>query len=310
MSYHPYVVSEDIGLLLGPWAREHRLTHPSEAFLRKLRGEMAEKLRSIFPANDIVFVGENDLRQGITSLAHSPRADRPETVSLDRVYFHGDPLLTLDTTRMIDPKLRQLSKLGSRTTEPLDSQFRRILRTLKDSAATAIQLVDDVVFSSGSITEIIQRFHAADVHVVRIVSGITIQQARQDLQSTFLGIEVDSVREYEVVLDEICERDFYPGVPLSGRLIGENGIPAVPEVGAPYLRPFGRPKDWASIPEPQEKEWSLFCIRQSIKLWQEVERLSGRSVHCDDLPRRPRGVPWNGDPFIARLEQSLRDLQR
>jgi hypothetical protein len=308
MRNHPYVVSEDIGLLLGPWTREHHLTHPSEAFLRKLRGEMAEELRHIFPENDIVFVEENDLQQGITSLARAPRADRPETVSLDRVYFQGDPLLTLDTTRMIDPELRQLSKLGSRTAEPLDDQFRRILRTLKDCAVTTIQLVDDVVFSSGSITEIIRQFQAADIRVVRIVSGITIRQAKQDLQSAFPGIEVDSVREYEAVLDEICERDFYPGVPLSGRLIGEDGIPAAPEVGAPYLRPFGRPMDWASIPESQEKEWSLFCIRQSIKLWQEVERLSGRSVHCDDLSRRPRGIPWNDGSFIPQLEQSLGDI--
>lgn len=226
----PYVVSKDIGLLLKPWARQHQLTHPSDAFLRKLRDEMAEKLQGIFPENEILFIGEADLQQGMTSLAQISRVDQPATVSLDRVYFHGDPMLTLDTTRLLDPELQRLGRiLGSRTTEPLDDQFTRIFQTLRERDVVKIQLVDDVVFSSGSISEVIRKFHEADFRVVRIVSGITIQQAKRDLQSAFPGIEVDSVFEYESVHDEICERDFYVGVPLSGRLIGENGVSLVPE---------------------------------------------------------------------------------
>ncbi len=307
MSHHgpPYVVSQDVGLLLGSLAKPRNLELPSSIFLNELRREMAEELQRYFPESDIKFVGETHLQEGLITLAKSHRNLNTAIVSLDRVYFHGDPMTTLDTTRMHDPISLEASKaLGSRTTEPLDAQFDRVFQTLRSRNITGIELLDDVVFSSGSIGEVVNRFHAGGFRVTDILSGIMITKAKSALRTMFPGIEVASVLEYEDVIDEICERDFYLGVPLSGHTIGKDGISLVPEEGAPYFLPCGDAHSWASIPKEHEQGWSSFCIRQSIKLWREVERLSGRVVHCRELPRKPRNIPWSGSA-VECMEQLL-----
>lgn len=298
------MISQDVGLLLGSLAKQRNLEHPSGMFLNELRREMAEELQRYFPENDIEFVGEDRLQKGLIALAQSHR-NNTAVVSLDRVYFHGDPMTTLDTTRMHDPISLQASEvLGSRTTEPLSVQFDRVFRTLRSRNIIEVELLDDVVFSSGSISEVINRFGAGGFRVTKILSGITITKAKNAIQSLFPNIEVASVLEYGEVIDEICERDFYLGIPLSGHTIGKDGISLVPEEGAPYFFPCGDAHAWASIPKEHEQGWSSFCIRQSIKLWREVERLSGRVVHCHELPRKPRNIPWNG-PAVECMEQLL-----
>ena len=176
----PYVVSQDVGLLLRSLAEQRKLGYPSSMFLNELRWEMAKELQRYFPESDIEFVGEDCLQKGLIDFAQAPRSTNSAVVSLDRVYFHGDPMTTLDTTRMHDPETLQASKtLGSRTTEPLDVQFDRVFRTLRDWNVREIELLDDVIFSSGSIGEVINRFQAGGFQITKILSGITIAKAKK-----------------------------------------------------------------------------------------------------------------------------------
>ena len=82
------------------------------------------------------------------------------------------------------------------------------------------------------------------------------------------------------VIDQICERDFYFGIAQSGISIKRNND----IYKAPYFLPYGNPNARASIPKEYEIDFSKGCIKRSIMLWEEIERLSNSEIYMKDLP--------------------------
>ena len=113
---------------------------------------------------------------------------------------------------------------------------------------------------------------------------------------TDAGYTVQCVRAYSEVIDEICERDFYPGVSLSGRLLVGNE-----NIGLPYVLPFGNAEKWASIPTEWQEPFSQFCIQQTIRLFKAIEHCSGRIVRCCDLARKVIFLPIGSTRYIEEL---------
>jgi len=101
------------------------------------------------------------------------------------------------------------------------------------------------------------------------------------------GVPVDCVIEYDEVLDEVCQRDFWGGVPLSGRtVISDKGE----TWSAPYFRPFGFPEKWASIPPENVEAFSAFCFLKTVELWREVEKVNGALLPVTEVPRSLKGI--------------------
>ena len=82
-------------------------------------------------------------------------------------------------------------------------------------------------------------------------------------------------------IDQVCERDFYFGVACSGIA---TKTPEGIIKKAPYFYPYGDPIARASIPKNYAEIFSKNCIRRSIILWQEIERLSNKKFYIKDLP--------------------------
>ena len=95
---------------------------------------------------------------------------------------------------------------------------------------------------------------------------------------------------YKQVIDEICERDVRVGSPYSGRSVVSDSDPIE---GAPYLYPFGKPTEWASIPTDQALDFSLFCLSQSLQLWAKIEQLSGQKIATQQIARPVFRLPQN-----------------
>lgn len=293
----PYVVSADVHLLLQDWAARQGFVLPLTEFFRQLRGEFQTYLQQIF--GDFDFVPEEELISGLKRLV--TESGLLPAVSLDRVYFRSES--NLEVCRFVNQK-GDSRGLGSRFGAPsLPEQFRR-LQGFKE-----VVLVDDVVWTGDLMAMVYQNLAEMGIRVPLICAGIQIEkvETRNGFRGAqwlkgVTGIEIRSVRSYEEVTDQVCERDFYPGVPLSGRTIkgGEN-------VGAPYLLPFGRPGDWASIPIEQQQPFSRFCIRQSIKLFGAIEDSSNKMVYCRDLERKVVGLSL-GARFIDALQEAEASL--
>ena len=140
---------------------------------------------------------------------------------------------------------------------------------------------------------LLKRMH---IQVPCVCVGIGIAGGVRKLQA--LGCAVRCVRFYEAVIDEVCERDFYPGIPLSGRLVAKSS-----NVGMPYILPFGRPKEWATIPEEWHRELSRFCLTQTIRLFTEIERHSGKIVASHLLPRQVHSLRNGVMSFTDALQE-------
>ncbi len=143
---------------------------------------------------------------------------------------------------------------------------------------------------------IIELLANVGISVPVVCAGIGIQDGVSRVLSPKTKVECAKI--YIEVIDEVCERDFYPGVPFSGRsLIGESNI------GLPYIIPFGKPRKWASIPTYFHKEFSKFCIDQAIILFEEIQRISNKEVCCSDIERKVPQQPIKGSyiEFLKRI---------
>ncbi|MBU2103373.1 MAG: hypothetical protein KKF80_08240 [Candidatus Omnitrophica bacterium] len=284
----PYVVSGDIKCLLQQWAYKKNFRLPNDEFFDKLRSNFSLFMIQVFP--EFEFVTEKELVDGLNALV---KKNGLPTLSLDRVYFPSD--VRIDIARQID--IGGVDKgLGRRADSPfLLEQFRK----LRDSGVKEVSLVDDVIFSGDLIARVGKVLKSVGINVGEIYAGIGIKEGMDLLKNK--GYRVGCVRSYESVIDEICERDFYPGVPLSGRLVDSEN-----NVGAPYILPFGNPGKWASVPQNCQIPFSRFCLNQTVQLFEGIEKISNRIVTCADLERKVVSLPQDGTRFIdALLQQSL-----
>lgn len=290
--YKPYVVSGDLTLILQKWADAKGLVLPNTAFFIELRNEFNTYMRTLFPAYE--FVPEEELKNGIINIVN--RRTMP-TITLDSVYFRPEYAAKLDITRYVDKDLNNKG-LGRRPGSP--SLFRQF-RKLREARVEETRLVDDVIFTGDQTERIVKVLSQCGTRVNSVCAGIAIQEGIRKLAN--LGIRVDAVRTYDEVIDEVCERDFYPGVSYSGRT-QDFRI----NLGVPYILPFGKPSSWASIPEEKQEEFSQFCMRQTAKLFAAIEEVSGTRISMREIDRKFGRVRNQGlIPITGALTQMIRN---
>ena len=159
---------------------------------------------------------------------------------------------------------------------------------MKRLKSNKVALLDDVLFEGGTHQKIAERLKQRGIHVEKVLTGIAIHDGIERLAKE--GILVESLLCYDQVVDEICERDFVAGVPLSGRTVVTRSGKVE---GAPYFKPFGKPDKWASIPGDHVQDFSDFCLGQSIAMWALIERLSNKTVSTKAVPKPVFGLKPN-----------------
>lgn len=282
----PYVVSGDIISLLQQWADQKGFKLPANSFFNQLRSNFGTFMSNIFPRFE--FIAEEELSCGLDTLV---RKNGLYPLSLDRVYYPSG--LRIDIARQVgtDGKDQGLGRRAN--AHPLLEQFRQ----LRNSGVRQVSLVDDVIFSGDLVARVGKALNRVGMEVGAVYAGIGIQEGIDLLRSK--GYKVECVRSYKSVIDEICERDFYPGIPLSGRLVDPEQ-----NIGAPYILPFGNPGKWASIPERWQAPFSRFCLGQTIQLFEGIEKASGRAVTCADLDRKVITLPQDNSRFVEALSRT------
>jgi hypothetical protein len=267
----PYVISADIFLLMEKWASQSGFLLPSEKFFSDLRENFLIYLRKIF--HDVEFVSENEICEGLSNFVD--KIGLP-TISLDRVYLESD--MYLDLARQVDERGKDLG-LGRRF--GTQSIFQQV-QNIKRSGISEVMLIDDVIFSGSFLERIITLLLNVGINVPVICAGVGVLDGVKRLNKVR---DVYCVRIYENLIDEVCERDFYPGVCFSGRpVFGSQNV------SMPYILPFGKPEEWASIPKDYVEDFSRFCIYQTKSLFEEVEKCSEKKVLCMNIATRVVGL--------------------
>jgi hypothetical protein len=269
-------VSEDVKGLFNSWAACESYVPVSEHYFSEFSAELCKELQETTGA-PVEMVTASELEDGLQScLATSTNP----VISLDRAYLNGDfpqLLAHIDMTRAVDESFVDKGILPRPGFDPVDIQ----VETLRSPYESPIELVDDVVFTGEGIVDLCGKLRRVNRPVSRVIAGIGIGGGLKRLGDE--GIDVECVRVYEDVLDEVCERDFLAGVPMSGRtVVTDNGQ----HWSAPYFEPFGDPSKWASIPRNAAKRFSQFCLDQSIELWGELEEVSNEVIVASSIPRR------------------------
>jgi hypothetical protein len=286
-----YVVSEDIQLLLRGWAKEKGFTLPPLSFFRNLRSKLRDKLGQIFSQVD--FANEGDLQRGLSELLSTSRLP---IVSLEKVYVNSH--LNLELTRQVHELGREEGLVNRFGTRSLKEQVTSLKAMLPNNNRIEVALVDDVIFSGSLMMNVIKILAEKNVAVVEVYAGVGVGPGVKPLRDQ--GLLVRCVYEYQAVIDQICERDFYPGVPFSGRLVEGSE-----DLGFPYLKPFGKTGEWASIPSSCQEDFSEFCWRQTAALFSEIEFCSQRKVLCRDLGRFVLDFPTDDTNYVKTIESRL-----
>lgn len=284
---NPYVVSQDIGILMEKWAKDKELSIPDKAFFAQLRLDFTKLMKQIFP--NFESVSEDGLSNGLKNTVEKTELF---PISLDRVYYQSNP--RIDISRLVDAQGNDKGLGRRRDSSTLLSQFRK----LRELGVKKAVLVDDVLFSGSLAERITSVLSGIGIEIPIICAGIAIKEGIDILSKS--GKELRAVKTYDNVIDEICERDFYPGVPLCGRTLNDKE-----NVGIPYILPFGNPEKWASIPKEWQMSLSRFCLTQSISIFETIEELSGRYVKCEDLDRKIIYLPRDKTRFVSALKQLL-----
>ncbi|MFG2939704.1 hypothetical protein [Streptomyces sp. NPDC048282] len=152
-----------------------------------------------------------------------------------------------------------------------------------DAPGEGCTLIEDDVFTGGTISDVIRLLRAAGRRVRHVVPGILLDQAAQ---SGILGATVDPVLLYRTVgsgqdarATELADpRNFLLG--LSGLVVR---LPDGTWGRAPYWLPFVRTSARVGIPVDAENEFAFRMIEANIRFFARAERLLLRTVRVADL---------------------------
>ncbi|MDD4761823.1 MAG: hypothetical protein PHZ25_02280 [Candidatus Pacebacteria bacterium] len=289
-----YIISEDVNLLA---ERElERLGSKGKiapVFFEGLRKRLKKKLGKIFGEEKIEFIPAKEIRNGMENLIKEAAKKERQPVFLDRVYFPKAEL-HLDITRSVDESLQEKEETERFFCLPIKNQIKNLSDKMKE-----IILADDVIFSGKGAVKVINLCREQGIEVKTFIAGISIGEGKERIEKE--GVLTQSVLYFEKVIDEICERDFFAGMPMSGR----NVLHQKRNTGAPYFLPFGNPNKWASIPKEAEEDFSRFCLKQSVEIWEEIGRIREKPVKCGEIERLPIRAPQNGEYFTDYLKSLL-----
>ena len=288
----PYVVSGDVDILLARWAARHNFSLPGKKFFTRLQDSLVHTLASMFESVEFIPSAELENPASVWESARFP------LVTLDRVYVLSS--YRIELTRTTLPNLED-GPVGVRGGTP---DIGTQLYTLRERLGSERDIIiyDDVIYSGHLLAEACRQIEAAGFSIKKVLCGIGIRDGIQWVREHGWGVQC-TAKEYDAVVDQVCERDFYPGVDYCGRTLATDRT-----VGLPYLLPFGNPVKWASIPPEDAARFSRFCIGQSICLFEEIQRRSRRIVFCSHIDRKLSGFSENGAIFVDYLRGKMQEI--
>lgn len=299
-----YVVSGDVDILMSRWSESKGLTPLADDFYVELRSRLRGFLENIFAR--VTFIDSQEIREGLLGAVALHRQAGLKVISLERAYLKDDEVDgRIELTRTVDDSGIDIAIPSVRSGTPAKARQFSVLRN------KTIALLDDVVFSGKTLISTITELQHYGVSVHAVTAAVGVKDGLDRLAGTNFGVmdmpdrlPVVCLEEFDDVSDQVCERDFFPGVPYSGRAhYLENS-------SFPYVLPFGLPGKWASIPEKEITRFSVLCLDNTIALFTELERINGTKIPCSMIPRPIFGFPNDHTRFVSFLEAKRAECLR
>jgi len=260
-----------------------------DPFFSSLHAQMKKVVSTLLPQNNVVAYNMKSLVEDIWSKAVSIKdeikdsvvisscaevstARRGHTIEINRVVNeHGDVI-------GFGPRPGYAS---------LDDQFKAIAATVDGSS---VILAEDGTFTGSTLLYLLKNLQERGVNVSAIVIGISFPLAINAISKKFKG-EVIVVEKSLQPFEWMPDHDFLPFTPNCGRIFGgrfgNEVLPHYTHDGIsycfPYVLPFGDPVKWASIPEKNAIDFSIFCMKQTLSLYEKLESINHKNILVKDL---------------------------
>ncbi len=275
-----YVVTYDVASRLQTFRLKTRtILRPDDQLFERFHMSLFEKIQQALPGITIDTIEMGELRRKIWEQVNARITDLGQQAVLSTCpeIANTNPKsegLLLNINRLFNTD-GQLIGHGPRPGfEPLEKQFDDLAKRI---AGRSVVLIEDGAFSGGTMRYVLQELNSRGLTVTAMVIGFCCTRAKFVLGHIFKG-ELVVVHPIENLLDWIPDHDLIPFIPNCGRVLGEsaaNGFLPVRSIEGfsyayPYILPFGKIEEWASLPIEGAQELSRLCLDTSIEIFSRV----------------------------------------
>jgi hypothetical protein len=225
----------------------------------------------------------------------------------------GNEGLVLNINRLFDAQGEMIGYGARFGFDYLDIQFETLVRKI---ANRSVVLIEHGSFTGGTLRFILKKLTDRGVKVNTIVVGFCGTKAERTIKEIFDG-EFVIVHPDEQLIEWIPDHDLIPFTPNCGRVFGEkvphSFAPVVTSDGMscayPYILPFGRTEEWASLPKDSALKLSLFCLETAIEIFKKIGKQNRREITIGDLlnqfPRVSMPIEIGKNHEVPSLERGV-----
>ncbi len=287
MKKNKYIISTALYALMEKWANSALLEIPRKEYFDDIAVSFKSKLSEY--SLEPTLITEDEYDTGMKQLSDDTLYP---VISLDRNYTKANALNVIgniDLTRAVDSDLNSIGLIERDGSSCIKAQANKINNC---GQIIDVCLLDDVLFSGSTCLDVVQMLKPYNINVKSMSANIAMDLGIQKLQENDLNVSANFI--FKDAIEEVCIRDFIPGAPLSGRTVQYDDKK---QSGVPYILPFGKLGKWASIPEENRIDFSLFSLETSIDMWSRIEDVNNSRLFSSQLPRKIFGI--NKDDFIV-----------
>jgi hypothetical protein len=276
-----YVVTYDVASRLQAFhPKTFTIPRPDDQLFERFHMSLYQRIQQTLPGITIDTIEMSELRRKIWEQVNERvvNLDDQAVLSTCQEIADSNPKsegLLLNINRLFNTD-GQLIGHGPRPGfEPLTRQFDDLAKKI---AGRSVVLIEDGAFSGGTLRSVLHELNSRGLTVSAIVIGFCCTRAKFVLGHVFKG-ELVIVHPVENLLDWIPDHDLIPFIPNCGRVLGESSSdhsfqPVRRSDGFscayPYILPFGKIEEWASLPIEGAQELSRLCLDTSIEIYSRV----------------------------------------
>ncbi len=279
-----------------------------------IQNAFVEKIQSYLPENPVLWTSLSDVWKGLddqVSQAKKLLGSDLFVITLSQLYFDkadGE----ISCTRVVNRNYQKLGISNRPGSKCLKDQVGQLMSIIGDRP---VGIVDDTLFHG----ETIEKLQRLGLRVNAAIEFFTAIKAAETLEGQ--GVSVFSAKTLDGYLDVMPIHDFLPGMPLCGKLIGEQSLDGILHIGHrngiswsyPYIFPYvpaGIVTEWASIPWDFVHDFSAFSLQKAMIIAERLY-LQGIVTIEDIRHAEPHHVSY---PYLNYMKEydclSLHDILR
>jgi hypoxanthine-guanine phosphoribosyltransferase len=310
-----YVVTYDVASRLQSFrAKGFTVPLQNDLLFERFHMSLFQKIQRSLPGFIIDTIEMSELRRKIWEQVESRVTDLSQQVVLSTCLEITDSNpksegLLLNINRLFNA---EGVMIGYGPRPRFDSLSKQLDELTHRIGHRSVILIEDGAFTGGTLKFVIHELESRGIKVTAIIVGFCCNGSRSAIQEVFSG-EIVMVHPVKDLIDWIPDHDLIPFSPNCGRVIGEQTsegfMPVQTKDGFscayPYILPFGKIEEWASLPTEGARDLSRLCLDTSIEIFSHV----GPEIAIGELlgknPRVSLPLAINTQGYLPALDMCI-----